>query len=78
MPHPRPPVLAGLVLLAATGLALPATAQICGGDAQWLGAEADGDVSTSETPLLTAADVAAGQRAIFAFRVSGDALALRV
>ena len=78
MPHPRPPVLAGLVLLAATGLALPAAAQICGGDAQWLGAEADGDVSTSETPLVTAADVAAGQRAIFAFRVSGDALALRV
>lgn len=78
MPHPCPPVLAGLVLLAATGLALPATAQICGGDAQWLGPEAGGDVSTSEAPLATVANAAAGQQAILAFRVSGDTQALRI
>lgn len=78
MPHPRPSVLAGLVLMAATGIALPAAAQICGGDPRWLGAEADGDISPSQTPLATAANVPAGQRAIFAFRVSGDAQALRV
>lgn len=78
MSHPRPAVLAGLVLFVATGLALPAVAQVCGKDPQWLGHEGEGDISVSEMPMAVAANVPAGQQALFAFRVSDDAQALRV